>query len=317
MKKRLTALFIALALIVTVMPAPVFAASASLDDKAVYYTPASDYKSGDCILTASKMMIRRACIIKGRGDWTKISNQSLRSIATIFGLLLNSFKVDTEGLVYKVECGYFTGNGDAARIKEFENLLKVHPEGIVVHGENAASSGTHGVLVVAVKNGVPYAADSTRNTGLNNKGIQKWSDTTMLNVSRVTKYWYISEISMSSSSHPSGSSSGTAAAAAPSSMLKIKSVKAPSRIKKGKSFTIKGSVKSNKKIKKVTVQILDGGGSVVVKASKKPNAKSFSVKKLDKKIKFGKLKKGSYTYQVIATDSVQTLTLVNKQFNVY
>ena len=316
MKKRLTAILIALALIVTVVPAPAFAATTSLDDKAIYYTPASDYKSGDCILTASKMMIRRACIIKGRGDWTKITNESLRSFATIFGLLLNSFKVDTEGLVYKVDCGYFSGNGDAARIKEFENLLKVHPEGIVVHGENAATSGTHGVLVVEVKNGVVYAADSTRNTGLNNKGIQKWSDTTMLNVSRVTKYWYISEISVSSSTHPSGTAS-QATATAPTSTLKIKSVKAPSRIKKGKSFTIKGSVKSNKKIKKVTVQILDSGGNVVVKASKKPNAKSFSVKKLDKKIKFGKLIKGSYTYQVIATDTVQTLTLVNKQFNVY
>ena len=128
MKKRFTALLIALALIMTVMPAPVFAAQSSLDDKAVYYTPASDYKSGDCILTASKMMIRRACIIKGRGDWTKISNESLRSIATIFGLLLNSFKADAEGLVYKVECGYFSGNGDKARIKEISDLLRRIPK---------------------------------------------------------------------------------------------------------------------------------------------------------------------------------------------
>ena len=113
MKKRMTVLLIALALVITVMPAPVFGASASLEDKAVYYTPASDYKSGDCILTASKMMIRRACIIKGRGDWTKITNKSLRSVATTLGLLLNTFKVDTEGLVYKVECGYFNGNGES------------------------------------------------------------------------------------------------------------------------------------------------------------------------------------------------------------
>ncbi len=314
MKKRFTTLLIALALLVTVMPAPVFAAQASLDDKAVYYTPASDYKSGDCILTASKIMIRRACIIKGRGDWTKISNESLRSIATIFGLLLNSFKVDVEGLVYKVDCGYFNGNGDAARVKEIEDLLRVHPEGIVVHGDNAAVSGTHGVLVVSVKNGVLYAADSSRNTGLNNKGIQKWEDTTMLNVSRVTKYWYISEINASTRTKPSSTSS---AAAVPTSTLKIKSVKAPSREKKGKEFTIQGPVKSNKKIKKVTVQVLDSAGTAVLKASKKPNAKSYSVKKLDSKIKFKKLKRGSYTYQVIATDSVQTLTLVNKPFNVY
>ena len=314
MKKRFTTLLIALALLVTVMPAPAFAAQSSLDDKAVYYTPASDYKSGDCILTASKIMIRRACIIKGRGDWTKISNESLRSIATIFGLLLNSFKVDVEGLVYKVDCGYFNGNGDAARVKEIEDLLRVHPEGIVVHGDNAAVSGTHGVLVVSVKNGVLYAADSSRNTGLNNKGIQKWEDTTMLNVSRVTKYWYISEINASTRTKPSSTSS---AAAVPTSTLKIKAVKAPSRVKKGKAFTIKGTVKSNKKIKKVTVQVLDSAGTAVLKASKKPNAKSYSVKKLDSKIKFKKLKRGSYTYQVIATDSVQTLTLVNKPFNVY
>ena len=314
MKKRFTTLLIALALLVTVMPAPAFAAQSSLDDKAVYYTPASDYKSGDCILTASKIMIRRACIIKGRGDWTKISNESMRSIATIFGLLLNSFKVDVEGLVYKVDCGYFNGNGDAARVKEIEDLLRVHPEGIVVHGDNAAVSGTHGVLVVSVKNGVLYAADSSRNTGLNNKGIQKWEDTTMLNVSRVTKYWYISEINASTRTKPSSTSS---AAAVPTSTLKIKSVKAPSRVKKGKAFTIKGTVKSNKKIKKVTVQVLDSAGTAVLKASKKPNAKSYSVKKLDSKIKFKKLKRGSYTYQVIATDSVQTLTLVNKPFNVY
>lgn len=303
----------ALALIIMVMPAPVLAAKTSLEDKAVYYTPASDYKSGDCILTASKMMIRRACIMRGRGDWTKITNGSLRSLATTLGLLRNSFKVDTEGLVYKVDCGYFSGKGDAARIKEFENLLKVHPEGIVVHGENAATSGTHGVLVVAVRNGVPYAADSSRNTGLNNKGIQAWNDTTMLNVRKVTKYWYISEISVSTKTTPGGSSSQ----AAPASTLKIKSVRAPSKVKKGKSFSIRGTVKSNKKIKIVTVRILDSNGKVALKASKKPNAKSFSIKKLDKKIKFKKLSRGSYTYQVIATDTAQTLKLVNKQFTVY
>ena len=310
MKKRFTTLLIALALLVTVMPAPVFGAQSSLDDKAVYYTPASDYKSGDCILTASKIMIRRACIIQGVGDWTKISNESLRSLATIFGLLLNSFKVDVEGLVYKVDCGYFSGNGDAARIKEIEELLMVHPEGIVVHGDGAAVYGTHGVLVVGINNGVLYAADSSCNTGLNNKGIQKWEDTTMLNVGRVTKYWYISEINASTRTKPSASASNT-------SKLRIKSFKAPSRIKKGKSYSIKGTVKSNRKIKKVTVKVLDSAGNAVFKASKKPNAKSFSVKKLDSKIRFKKLKKGTYTYQVIATDSVQTLTLVNKPFNVY
>ncbi len=311
MKNRTAALFIALALVITAVPLPVSAATASIEDKAVYYTPASDYKSGDCILCATKMMIRRASIMRKTGDWTRISNESLRASSTIAGLLLNSFRYDAEGLVYKVESGEFTGKSDKARIREFGNLLKLHPEGIVVHGNNAASSGTHGVLVVSVVNGIPYAADSSRNTGLNNKGIQPWNNTTMLEPSKVTKYWYISEVSSSSKTSASNTSEGTA-----SSTLRIKSVKAPSKIKKGKSFTIKGIIKSNKKIKKVKVKILNEQGNKVFYASKKPNSKSFNLKKLDSKIKFGSLKKGTYTYQVIATDSVQTINLINKQFKV-
>lgn len=311
MKKRTIAIMVALALVVTVMPVPAFAAGSPLDDKAIYYTPASDYKSGDCILTATKMMIRRASILRNTGDWTKITNASLRSWATIFGLLLNSFKVDTEGLVYQVDSGLFSGSSDEARIKELEELLRLHPEGIVVHGDKAASTGPHGVLVTAVKNGEVYAADPTHNTGLSNKGKQKWKNTTMLNVGRIEKYWYISAISPSSKTRPSNVSASTASEG---STLRIKSVRAPSSIKKGRSYTIKGTVKSNKKIKKVTVRVLDVNGNVKLSASKKPNSKSFSIKKLDKKIKFKKLKKGSYTYQIIAKDSVQELMLVNKQF---
>lgn len=311
MKKRIAALLVTLALAITVIPVPVFAAAVSLDDKAVYYTPASDYKSGDCILTATKMMIRRAVIIRNAGDWSKVTNESIRRPATISGLLRNSFVVDTEGLVYKVESGLFTGKGDAERIMEFEALLKAHPEGIVVHGTNAASSGTHGVLLVKVENGVPYAADSSRNTGLYNKGIQKWEDTTMLNPGKVTKYWYISEINTSSTTRASSTGAGDK-----TSTLCIKSLRAPKKIRMGRKFSIKGTVRSNRKIKKVTVRILDSNGRKIISATKKPNSKSFNIRKLDSKIKFGKLKKGEYTFQVIATDSVQKLKLVNKQFKV-
>ena len=306
-KKRTIAIMIMLALFISVMPAPGFAATTSIEDKSVYYTPASDYKSGDCILTASKMMIRRASIMNNTGDWSKITNKSLRSWATIFGLLLNSFKVDTEGLVYQVDSGLFTGNGAAAKVNQIASLLAVHPEGIVVHGDKAANTGPHGVLVVGVVDGVVYAADPTRNTGLNNKGIQKWSDTTMLDISRVEKYWYISSITPSTKTKASNTATGA-------SKLRIKSAKTPSKIKKGKGFSIKGTVKSDKKIKKITVRIVDASGKVKVSATKKPGSKSYSIKKMDKNVKFKKLKRGNYTYQVIARDSAQELILVNKQF---
>lgn len=311
MKKRIAALLVTLTLVITAMPLTAFAEAAPLEDKAVYYTPASDYKSGDCILTATKMMIRRALIMRNGGDWSKITNGSIRRPATISGLLRNSFRVEADGLVYIVNSGLFTGKGDTARIQEFDTLLKTHPEGIVVHGTNAASSGTHGVLVVKVQNGVPYAADSSRNTGLYNKGIQKWEDTTMLKPGKVTKYWYISEISASGAAQANSTSN-----AEKMSTLGIRSLRAPDKIKQGKKFSIRGKVKSNKKIKKVTVRVLDSNGSKVFSVTKKPNSKSYNIKKVDKKIKFGKLKKGSYTFQVIATDSVQKLKLVNRQFSV-
>ena len=311
MKKRIASLLISLAIIIGVLPTTVLAETSTLENKAVYYTAASDYKSGDCILTATKMMIRRGMILNNTGDWNMITNKLLRGPATIFGLLLNSFQFDAEGLVFGIDSGKFTGKGNAARIKEFETLLVMHPEGIVVHGTNAASSGTHGVLVVKVENGVVYAADSSRNTGLNNMGIQEWKNTTMLDPSKVTKYWYISQISRSTQTIPSSTQSVNE-----ESTLNIRSVRAPKKIKQGKTFSIKGIITSSKKITKVKVRILNRKGKKVISSSRKPDAKAFNLKEVDARIKFGTLKKGTYTYQVIASDTSQTITLVNKQFKV-
>ena len=311
MKKRIASLLISLAIIIGVLPTTVLAETSTLENKAVYYTAASDYKSGDCILTATKMMIRRGMILNNTGDWNMITNKLLRGPATIFGLLLNSFQFDAEGLVFGIDSGKFTGKGNAARIKEFETLLVMHPEGIVVHGTNAASSGTHGVLVVKVENGVVYAADSSRNTGLNNMGIQEWKNTTMLDPSKVTKYWYISQISRSTQTIPSSTQSVNE-----ESTLNIRSVRAPKKIKQGKTFPIKGAIRSNKNITKIKVRILNSKGKKVISSSTKPNDRSFNLKKVDARIKFGTLKKGTYTYQVIASDTVQTITLINKQFKV-
>ena len=311
MKKKITAILITLVLIFSMMPMPAYAAQISLKNKEVYYTPASDYISGDCILTSSKNMIRRACIMNGRGNWRKFNNSAIRGDATIWGLLWNSFKIDREGMVYQVDSGLFSGDTSAERVKEIKDLLKVHPEGIVVHGVGAAYTGTHGVLALYVKNGVVYAADSTHNTGLSNEGIESWDNTTMLKPSKVSKYWYISGISTSTKTEPSGSA---AKKEVKKSTLRVESPKTPSKIKQGKGFGIWGEIKSDKKIKKVTVSVLDHNGKAVIKVTKKPGKKLFRIVTVDKKIKFGKLKKGLYTYQIIATDSVKTLKVVNKTF---
>ena len=193
MKKRIFTTLLTVALMIS-LTAPVAYAGDILESKSVYYTDESDYMDGDCILTATRMMIRRAAIMRNKNGWSKITNESLRPSAAPDGLLLYSFNYDAEGVTYNIGCGSFSGEGNYARIGEFESLLKNHPEGIVVWGEWAASTGTHGVLVTKVVNGEVYAMDSSYNMGMFSEGIQKWTDTTMLDPSLCTDYWYISEI---------------------------------------------------------------------------------------------------------------------------
>ncbi len=194
MKERIITVLLAIALLIPAVTPASYAADL-LESKSVYYTDESDYMDGDCILTATRMMIRRAAIMRNKSCWSEITNESLRQEATTEGLLLYSFSYDAEGVTYEVSSGSFKGEDRYERISEFESLLNTHPEGIVVWGIDAASTGTHGVLVVKVENGTVYAMDSSYNLGVFKEGIQKWEDTTMLDPSLVTDYWYISSIS--------------------------------------------------------------------------------------------------------------------------
>jgi len=155
MKKTIFTVFLTLAVMI-VYAAPAVYAGDLLESKALYYTEESDYMDGDCILTATRMMIRRAAIMRNNTNWSQITNESLRPEATTDGLLLYSFCYDAGGTKYSVASGSFKGEGTYARISEFESLLRQHPEGIVVWGIEAASTGTHGVLVVKVENGEVY-----------------------------------------------------------------------------------------------------------------------------------------------------------------
>lgn len=204
MKKRIITVLLTLAVLMPFVACPAYAASDLLNTKTVYYTAEEDYIDGDCILTASRMMIRRAAIMCGKSDWGRITNESLRPSAAPEGLLLYSFCYEAEGSTYTVSCGSFSGESDSARIAEFENLLKYHPEGVVVWGIDAAETGTHGVLVTDVVDGEVYAMDSSYNMGIFSEGIQKWTDTTMLAPSLCTDYWYISDISSEPARHTTG-----------------------------------------------------------------------------------------------------------------
>lgn len=100
--------------------------------------------------------------------------------------------------------------------------------------------------------------------------------------------------------------------------LTISSLRTPSTLVAGKGFTIKGKIKSGKKIKSVTVGVTKANGkwTSVKYTKKKINATSYNIHKIDSKVKFGKLSVGDYRYRVDVKTSSGTKTIVNTSFKV-
>ncbi|MBQ6623436.1 MAG: hypothetical protein IJH57_02335 [Mogibacterium sp.] len=105
-----------------------------------------------------------------------------------------------------------------------------------------------------------------------------------------------------------------------SSSAKPKAVNcnAPTQLQKGMAYYITGKVTSSKKISKVTVGVVNKktGKWTAQKKTFTVGAKSFSVKKADKYIKFGSLAVGNYYYKINATVGGKSYTVLKKQFSV-
>lgn len=86
--------------------------------------------------------------------------------------------------------------------------------------------------------------------------------------------------------------------AASSNKITLKNIVAPTTLDLGKSFSIKGKIKAKKKISSVSIGIYNGATKKYTYRYKKKgiNKKSFNIKKADSKLKFGKLKAGTYYY---------------------
>lgn len=86
--------------------------------------------------------------------------------------------------------------------------------------------------------------------------------------------------------------------AASSNKITLKNIVAPTTLDLGKSFSVKGKIKAKKKISSVSIGIYSGAeNKYKYKYTKKGiNKKSFNIKKADSKLKFGKLKAGTYYY---------------------
>ena len=105
---------------------------------------------------------------------------------------------------------------------------------------------------------------------------------------------------------------------AAASTVKISNYTSPTTVTLGSSFTLKGKITANMKIKRVEIGVVDSNNRWTAQKydNSAVNATSFDISKADSSIRFGKLARGTYTYVVKATESAQTLTLVQQKFTV-
>lgn len=82
----------------------------------------------------------------------------------------------------------------------------------------------------------------------------------------------------------------------------LRKVSHPKKINKGAGFDVKGILVSARKIKYVEAEIKNEDGKSLYKKKVKVNKKKFNLKKVDNALKFSKLNKGSYVYEVTVTD---------------
>ncbi len=98
-------------------------------------------------------------------------------------------------------------------------------------------------------------------------------------------------------------------------VVKRKKCTYPKKIYEGQSFTVKGTIQANHKIKKVVASILGEDGTEKCVVQKSGKSTKFDLRKVDEKIKFSELEAGTYKYQVTVIDTYgNAKTALSKEF---
>lgn len=329
------------AALVAVSMAPVYlektysASLPSLSDKSIYYL-GDKVSGGQCLIASNFFMLRRAAVIAGSSKWDTVTFGNVKSK----GIKSKEYRYTNDGYTYHVnKLKKFSDTSQAGVKAQLIDLLKDRPEGVVIFGQHAqdkdeaaGKASDHGVLVTEYKNGTFYCIDPAHNRNGKKKGIETLANTSLVTLKGVTHYMCIQDISYTepaTTAKPSGTAATTTttakaeaettttkAAKAAASTLKIKDYSYPKTLTQGGMFDVKGMISSNYKITKITVSIINAKGKTAISKSASPNAKKYSLTKIDNDIKFGKLKAGKYTYKITAKDGKKSLTLVNKKFKV-
>ena len=137
---------------------------------------------GHCPLLSTAMMLRRYSLLRGDADWSTITEETVTPVAWMEAGVKHSFTYTTSG--GGIEVAHDTLPGDASNKQILIDLLKDHPEGIVIY-----YTGTpHAVLLTDYTNGVFYCADPAYSYPL---GRIPLDESYKVRADNVTAYWYV------------------------------------------------------------------------------------------------------------------------------
>ena len=99
--------------------------------------------------------------------------------------------------------------------------------------------------------------------------------------------------------------------------LKLTDATYPTTLKQGDPFIARGIITSDYYIRKVVIGVYNSNGTSEFDYTGLPGEKSYDINDVDYLLSFSKLKNGSYTYKIVASDdNSSNVVLLNKSFTV-
>ena len=99
--------------------------------------------------------------------------------------------------------------------------------------------------------------------------------------------------------------------------LKLTDATYPTTLKQGDPFIARGIITSDYYIRKVVIGVYNSNGTAEFDYTGLPGEKSYDINDVDYLLSFSKLKNGSYTYKIVASDDNSSdVVLLNKSFTV-
>ena len=181
-----------LSIVLLVMSIRFDVSAATFDDvnsDSMFFKQSTSYT---CTLASAAMMVRRAALLNGNGNWSNVTENNMKNTAWSGGLL-NSFtyegiRVSAQGGTSNLSAVWNKSSSQKAEL--FRSLLEQHPEGIVMYCKKShdINAYVHAILLTDYTDGSFYCSDPASNAP---RGRIPLSSATV-NMDNAFKYWYVS-----------------------------------------------------------------------------------------------------------------------------